>query len=639
MKSSTLAAAALLALAFAPASASQKAPRSGEASVAAEKSPGAENPAEDPLRARALSLAGNTADEALKWDDHRTAVGVLCQASDLLWDDDPDRARDWLTRAWELTSKVGAAEVKGQARRTRNESPESSLRWAILEVAHRRDPQLADRLIERLTDQKEEAGGGQPRGVFDDRTARSEQLLNLALRNINADPVLAVSLAERSLSDGISFQLQLVLMLLHQRDRAAANRLFDAALSRLETGFADASEGQVIAAYLFTPGRITGAGREGGTVLAVVANAPNFSRTPAEADVARARSFLRVMQRALLNAPVPPDNAPSRAQELAALILSLRDGYRQYAPDLLPEIEQRLAQLLPDLAAANRDKAPAPAPSESMRAALAAGDGEFGRLYVDALEEAADKETDHLARKLAFARAALATDADDFPRGRSIAAKINEPELRGEVVSFLAYRAALAALKRKRPDEAVALASESKPLPRAAVLVSVAQHLIAEARSKGDRQSTARPQEILSDAEKLLNAAAVSGESLRVRVGLVAAIASIDTVRALGAANELVVLINGAGSFDANATGTPRLFGLTGLASHVEAPGVGSGYGLKDVFVPLAEVDFDGSVYLAGKLTAPAARGVCMMAIAGKILGKHLRAKPASTGHNSGGNK
>jgi hypothetical protein len=54
--------------------------------------------------------------------------------------------------------------------------------------------------------------------LFDDRTAGGEQLLNIALATLEIDPALAASFAERSLADGISFQLQRLLLSLRGRD-------------------------------------------------------------------------------------------------------------------------------------------------------------------------------------------------------------------------------------------------------------------------------------------------------------------------------------------------------------------------------------------------------------------------------------
>lgn len=584
-------------------------------------------PTESNLRARARDLAEATADEAVKWDDKRAALRVLSGAADLLWEDNPERSRAWLTRAWDLTGEVTAEEEGNDTRRYRSNSPQAGDRAAVLAVAQRRDRELSERFLEQLTDEKEQSRHDSRRGIFDDRTARSEQLLNLALATVESDPAAAAALAERSIADGISFQLQAALLALRARDAAAADRVFDAALNRLSTGFAHASEGQVIASYLFTPGRVFGAGGGSTTALAVGTQTNLPPKTPAEADPARARRFLGVMQRVLLSMPVPSATAdPSRsAQEFATLAGSLAAGFKHYEPELWLPVEQRLAQLIPDLAPARPDgKLPSSARANlASRAAAGADARELNRLYVDGLEAAAEKETDPLARKLAYVEAALATVPEELERGLGLAGRIVERDLRDQVISFLVYRAALLALEKGLLDEAVSLSSKAKPVQRAIVLVTAAQRIAAGRAGKSDAKAlglTFRALDLLSEAEKLLKQDDLPAEAVRVRLGLVAALATLDAPRALEAFGGVVAAVNRTGSFDPSDAAAPRVAGLDGFSARALLPRIRGGYGLKDAVTPLARADLEGSVMAAGKLSRPAVRGVCMLEIARAIL-------------------
>ena len=580
------------------------------------------------LRARARDLASSTADEALKWDDRQAAVRVLSQAADLLWNDNPDRSRAWLARAWELANDVTSENANEATRRYRSNSPQASARAMVLAVAGRRDKRFADRLLEQLTDEKEQSRHDSHRGIFDDRTARAEQLLNMALAIVESNPAVAASLAERSLADGISFQLQGLLLALRQRDEAAANRVLDAALNRLATGFGHPSEGQVIASYLFTPGRIFGAGSGNTTAMAVGTQTPVPQKPPAEADPARTRRFLSIMQQVLLSMPAPSATAnPSQtAQEFVTLAGSLASGFKLYTPELWMPVEQRLAQVIPDLAPVKADNRMPSTVRERLMSGRAAGadEKELNKLYVDGLEEAAEKETDPIARKLAYVQAALATTPEELERGRRIAARIDEDELRGQVVSFLVYRAALLALEKGRLDEAISMAAEVKPVQHAVVLITAAQRMSAERVGKDQTPSVnrkLRALNLLSEAEKLLKRDDLPGEALRVRLGLVAAFAPIDSVRALEAFTAVVAAINKTDSFDPADNSAPRLSGLDGFSAQSSLPVIRSGYGFKDAVGPLAHADFEGSVMVATKLSAPAVRGVCLLEIAQAILG------------------
>ncbi|MGB8508089.1 MAG: hypothetical protein WCD76_06780 [Pyrinomonadaceae bacterium] len=587
------------------------------------------------LRARARDLAASTADEAPKWDDRQAAVRVLSQAADLLWNDRPDRSRAWLTRAWELANDVTGENADEATRRYRSNSPQASARATVLAVAGRRDKQFADHLLEQLTDEKEQSRHDSRRGIFDDRTARAEQLLNMALATVESNPAVAASLAERSLADGISFQLQSLLLALRGRDEAAANRVLDAALIRLATGFGHPSEGQVIASYLFTPGRIFGAGSGNTMAMAVGTQTPVSQKTPAEADPARTRRFLSIMQQVLLSMPAPSSTAnPSQsAQEFVTLAGSLASGFKLYAPELWMPVEQRMAQVIPDLAPARADNRLPSTVREKLQSGRAAGadEKELHKLYVDGLEEAAGEETDAIARKLAYVQAALATTPEELERGREIAAKIDEAELHEQVVSFLVYRAALLALEKGLFDEAIDMAAEVKPVQHAIVLITVAQRMGADRSIKNEMQSVnrkLRALNLLSDAEKLLKRDDLPGEALRVRLGLVAAFAPIDSMRALEAFNGVVAAINKLDSFDPADNSAPRLAGLDGFSAQSLLPVIRSGYGFKDAVRPLALADFESSVIVAAKLNVPAVRGVCMMEIAQAILGSKMDKPP-----------
>jgi hypothetical protein len=597
----------------------QKSPPAGDRADAAAEAEG-RAALRSQSRSRARDLAAATADEALKWDDRRAAVRVLSDAADLLWADYPERCREWLGRAWELAGTLAEEDADNSVRRFRSSSPRSRGRAAVLTVAQKHDPQLADLLLKRLADEEEQRpSGAARRGVFDDRTARSEQLLNMALALAESDPAAAASLAERSLSDGVSFQFQSVLLALRARDEAAANRVFDAALVRLGTRYAHPDEGQVLASYLFTPGRVLSAGVGRTASLAFGTQTPALRVTPAEADPVRTHRFLSVMQGILLSAPEPSQspNPSQSAWEFMALSGRLAEGFKVYAPELWVPVAQRMARVAPDLAPARADSRLPAAARERLDSN--ADEQQFSRIYWEGLEEAAAKESDPVARKLAYVRAALATPPEELERGRKLAGKISEDELRRKVSSFLAYRAALSSLEGGHLDAAVRLAAEADPLHRSIILVAAARRTAA-ARPGAEGADAAlarshRALELLSEADRLLKRDGLPPASLRVRLGLVAALAPVDPARAMQAFDELIEPINRDPHFDPFDEAAPR---ATELGDSAEAllPRVRAGYGLRDAVTPLAQADLERSISIASRLSAPAVRGSCMLSIA-----------------------
>jgi hypothetical protein len=612
------------ALATACAASAQTAPAPVGARTAAKTTAAAEAELRaSQLRQSARALVFATAGEAAKWNDKAALVQTLSGAADLIWDEQPERSRAWLEQAWDVANTIEERSSVTAATHVRNRSERERARFAILDVAQRRDPQLAAKLVEQLASEREPADGGERRGPFDDRNARSEQLLSLAMSAVERNPKLAAALAERSLADGISYRLQQVLLSLRGRDAAAADHLFDAALSRLETRFTHVSEAHVLASYLFTPGRVMAAGEGGTLMLALDEQAANTTTaTPADADPKRARRFLNVIQLLLIRTPTMGADSPSTAIEVSVLINSLATAFERYAPDLWIALQQRLSQVAADLPPSTDD--PTSSLPESVRAAAATGsdERELNRLYRESLEAAADSETNPVARKLAYVKAALAASEDELARGRRIAAKIDDADLREQVVSFLVYRAALFALNRGRVDEAVALADEARPLARSALLIAAASKMLDRDTAKGGATEGARTRtrEFLNTADALLKRAGVSAEATRVRLGLINTLARLDTASAFDMLNEVIESVNKSESENFMDGELPRSIGLDGFSAQLSLPRLRSGYGLRDVFRSLALKDFEAAASVADKLRVPEIRGACLLEVARAVL-------------------
>jgi hypothetical protein len=205
----------------------------------------------------------------------------------------------------------------------------------------------------------------------------------------------------------------------------------------------------------------------------------------------------------------------------------------------------------------------------------------------------------------------------------NLAARISEDNLRKRVSSFLTYRAALMALEKGQLEKVTELASGLEPLQQALVFIATAQRLSERRGNEDDIYAASRKAqaiELLTDAEKVLRKNEGSSEALRMRLGLVATLAPLDTARALDLLRDIVTDINHADSFDPVDASVPRVSGLYGLPVQISLPTVRGGFGLKDAFSPLSQVQFDESVNIAGKLKEPPIRGICMMEIARSIL-------------------
>ena len=66
-------------------------------------------------RTIAVSLVTSLADEARSFKDQTRRARVQARAADILWDTDPDRARDLFRRAWEAAEIVDTEAAKKRA--------------------------------------------------------------------------------------------------------------------------------------------------------------------------------------------------------------------------------------------------------------------------------------------------------------------------------------------------------------------------------------------------------------------------------------------------------------------------------------------------------------------------------------------
>src|SRR5687767_3315505 len=64
------------------------------------------SPAQLQLRKRIIDVLNSTAAEAVKWDDKQVAAQTQAQIADLIWDTNPDNAKNYLTAAWVAAAKV-----------------------------------------------------------------------------------------------------------------------------------------------------------------------------------------------------------------------------------------------------------------------------------------------------------------------------------------------------------------------------------------------------------------------------------------------------------------------------------------------------------------------------------------------------
>ena len=569
------------------------------------------------LRLHAISMINQSASEAPLWNHKKAAVQAFTDAADLLWDQDPGQGARWLRKAWDLMDQVSDAPQDERMKQFTTRSDRSDLRSAVLRVARKHDQQLVEWFLKQLSqktpDEKKE------RGALDDRNARSEQLLGLAWQAVETDPGLAFSLAQASLTDGLSHNLQGLLTALRTKNVPLSNQLFDLALARFNVGQPDPSEAEVLAGYLFHTAMSFSANSTGHRILVV--NPLQQSVPPAAlSEPQRARGFLAAVYQKILARPISVETSADK--QTAQSILSLGNGlvqeYNTFTPDLAPAAQGFLTQLrrqlsptgdqIGDSSATSRTK-----PDEESTKRLT--EDELYDKYIDELEEAADKESSATFKRMAYLKAAVATEREDYKRGKRIAEKIDDDDLRADAISFLLYRAALLYLSSAFPERAVELAPQISNGPRRAVLkIAMAQNLLqASTTPKPEGTDLSLTQQrafdLLNDIDRDLSKEEPSVRMAKILFGRAAVLAKMDKAQALTALEQAVQMMNKLDQFDLGDRAAPQL-GLAALptsSATLETPDIG--FDFRSAIAPLINTHFEEVASVVERITSKEVAG------------------------------
>ena len=563
-------------------------------------------------QARAIALIEQVGSEAELWDDKRSAVEALANAADLLWDRNPSRSSKWLRKAWDLVDQVTESEQNPAIKEFVRQSDKAQLKAIVLRVAHSHDPNLADKLVQQIAEEQPEQK--KERGAFDDRTSRSEQLLWLARQALETNPQLAFNLAQRSLTDGISFTLQNLMTGLRKKDVGLANQLFDLALARFSSGTPDPSEAEVLAGYMFLPG-INYSSNAAGVVMMSMDSAFRGEPPASKSEPERARRFLLTAYQTFFTRPLPLETQEDRQRAQKIWVFGNRNlgRYDSVAPEFSVPLKSYLTQLESKLFPEGRGD-----PFGTNRKASgepAKSDKERYESRIAALEERAEKTVDPAARNLAWVEVALAVDVEDYPRAKSYAEKISDDTLKADAISFVLFRSALAQVRKKDFDKATELAPQIANLPRRAVVK------IAIAQGLNDDQQQARF-ELLTDVERELRKEEPSANVAKILLGRVALVATLDRNQGLVALEQSLQAMNKLDHFDLKNTAAPRL-GIKGSwrsENLADIPRVG--FSFRSAVEPLIATEFDNLVNLTDTLKVREFRGLAQLEIARLFLEK-----------------
>ncbi len=571
------------------------------------------------LSKRVFEVLNATADEARKWDDKATAARTQAQIADLIWDNNRDNAITYLKAAWDAAAKV--EEPKRERSAFANPSRRNAVRREVLLVAHKRARELAEQWLEQIVEESKSAEKTE-RGTFDDRTARSAVLLQMAQEVIADNPQAAAELLIDSLRDGVSFNLQSGLLQLQRKDPALAETVVRSAVARLRTsGMIDPNELLTLNSFLFTPGRVFGANTaDNRNQVQLALGGSQVSLPAGRQNPALAREFLDVAADLLLTAPVPDGPyALITARRIVSTIGSLFREMSAHLPEKAALLQQRARQLDSE---ARFSTTPIPRKPDMPEFRPGESKESFAERRVDLLEESAAKARDALSRDIGYANAAVATMVERYERGLDLAGKIGDKTLREGVRSWLIYRAVLHLIAAGNLDPAHRLnLKNDDAASRAVCLVAGAQRMIND-------KDTDRAGEWLREAGALVRRSDPDESMARIALGIVSTYGSFDTQAAVDWLLYAVKLIRKAPPVSLNDDRAPELKGISGITPVGEVTRGTSGFSLQTAVTVFPPDQFEQVLYVLNDMTPQEARGIAVLTLCRNFLiHKEVRSK------------
>jgi hypothetical protein len=570
-------------------------------------------------RSVAISLLTSLADEARGYRDETLRARVQAQIADVLWEQEPERARALFRRAWEAAEAVEGSAVAneepsrpGRFSKRPMARPRTNLRLEILRLVARRDRALSEELLARLTVAKSEEA---------ERVSSSSGLNNktepeLSQAAINARIRIASQFLE---SDDIEHALEFAdpalvqvnmgairfLVDLREKNAAAADQRFATLLARIAADpSSDANTVSLLTSYVFTPSNYLTVSETG--IPSSVNMAPRPS--PELAPNLRA-AFLRIAADILLRPSAQLDHTSARRPGTYYIIARLLPLFERNAPALAPALSAQLAALRPD------------APQQL----LSGNDISLGRGIVpesatsdrvqDELENSLSRARSADERDRAFALAAFRAADGGEARAYEFLDKIEDLETRNGVRRFLDYSFIGGLLGKKNAEEALRLArkSELTHAQRTYILTRIVELL-----AKTDR---ARAIELLDEGVAEARRIDVASDRAYALLALAAQASNVDLNRAWELVNETVKAANALDDFTGEG-GQASIMRLEGKFKAEIDTRMASPLDLPNLFAALADDDLNRASDVAGNFERESPRALAIIAIARSTFDK-----------------
>jgi hypothetical protein len=562
-------------------------------------------------RAQARALLFNLSGEARGFRDQTLRARSLARIADALWGVAAEQARALFREAWEAAER---ADEEGRG--------SLNLRHTVLAMAARRDRQLAEEFLQKLTAAREEtdaapSGHGSPSGTsLWELPAAQEQRLSLAENLLGTGDVKSALQFADPVLGRVTISTLEFLTQLREKDAPAADRRYAAMLANTAGNpLADANTVSLLSSYIFTPRLYVIFNRAGGHE----ASSMRTSYPQAAVDPPLRLAFFQVARAVLLRPPPPPEQDHSTAGVAGKYMVLRRllPLFEQYAPREIAaavrgHFEALNSQVSDGLRQGEdewvgRGVRPESPPAERERS-----------LLEDIERARTSDERDQLYFKLAL----HALGRDDAA-ARDHAGKIEETSFRRMARAWVDWSLVISAIEKKKVEAALELArgGELTPVQKVWVWTRAAKLLAETDRDK----ASALLDDAMAEARRIDRADA---DRPRALLAVAGALRLFEPSRAWDALSDAVEAANAAEGFTGEGGAlTITVNSRTQILRKTEAV---PEFNVAGVFGEAAHTDFDRAVQTARGFKAEAPRVNAVISASRSVLHEPDASAPAA---------
>jgi hypothetical protein len=586
----------------------------------------------DPLaesrRTTAVALINSLADEARSFHDEMLRARVQARAADALWETEPDRARLLFRRAWDAAEQADqdlARRAEEERRRQRERggpmifSGQPNLRGEVLKLAARRERALGDEFLKKLEGERKQGADAPASPAV---AAPSEFASAMRQRVTLARQLLQDGETERAMQfaapalqtttrDSILFLTDLREKSADQADKIYASLLACAAADPAS----DANTVSLLFSYVFTPRTFITVNRAGNYGIEM-GGRPNAAT---DFPTALRAALLQSASQILLRPPAAPDQDRSSSGRAGTyfMIARLLPFFEQYLPASAAALRAQMTGLTTDVPGDFRNQV-----ERLAKEGIKRDDQEQRDDVQDALDRLARATTDE-ARDRAYVDAAMAADGRRDARAREFAESVKDSSTRDQLLAFVDFSAASAAIEKKDVDAILGV------VRRGAMSHLQQVWALTEAARLAAKDNRPLALEILDEAAQAVRRIdEADPDRARALLAVATPLYELDSARVWAQMADLVKTVNAVPEFTGEDGSLVIKFQTKSHAS-IRSSGADN-FNLQPLFQLLARADLDRAVELAKTFTGESPRAVAMLAVATSVLNEPAKSKAKS---------